>query len=50
MREPMAPAGSGERGLTGWPSTLMVPEVGRVRPSRSFMVVDLPAPLGPRKP
>jgi hypothetical protein len=50
MREPMVPAGKGERTLTGWPMTLMVPEVGRVNPRRSFMVVDFPAPLGPRNP
>src|SRR5689334_5724374 len=26
------------------------PEVGRARPSRTRMVVDLPAPFGPRNP
>ena len=28
----------------------MVPEVGASRPVSILMVVDLPAPLGPRKP
>ncbi len=50
MREPMVPGGRGWRWLTGRPRTLMLPDVGRVSPSRSFIVVDLPAPLGPRKP
>ena len=27
-----------------------LPEVGGMKPVRIFMVVDLPAPLGPRKP
>ena len=32
------------------PKMVALPLVGRVRLSKSFMVVVLPAPLGPRKP
>ena len=32
------------------PSTRMLPALGRTRPRSIFSVVDLPAPLGPRKP
>ena len=32
------------------PSIVAVPEVAGVRPTMMRMVVDLPAPLGPRKP
>ena len=32
------------------PAMRAVPEVGARKPARIFMVVDLPAPLGPRKP
>src|ERR1041385_746440 len=35
---------------TSWPQTRTVPEVGARKPVIIFMVVDLPAPLGPRKP
>ena len=34
----------------GRPSTVAVPEVGRVRPRMQRIVVVLPEPLGPRKP
>ncbi len=32
------------------PPTVALPEVGFSRPQSMRMVVDLPAPLGPRKP
>ena len=32
------------------PKTEMVPSVGLIRPVSILMVVDLPAPLGPKKP
>jgi len=32
------------------PEIVAVPDVGGVRPTMTRMVVDLPAPLGPRKP
>src|SRR5580700_8377758 len=35
---------------TSWPATLAEPEVGSARVHRILMVVDLPAPFGPRKP
>src|ERR1700721_760115 len=35
---------------TSWPATLAVPEVGSARVHRILIVVDLPAPFGPRKP
>src|SRR3569833_2116434 len=35
---------------TSKPSTVAVPAVGRRKPVIIFIVVDLPAPLGPRKP
>src|SRR3546814_12936853 len=35
---------------TSWPQTAMLPEVGDRKPQSIFMVVDLPAPFGPRKP
>src|SRR3546814_6460540 len=35
---------------TSWPQTAMLPEVGARKPQSIFMVVDLPAPFGPRKP
>ena len=34
----------------GLPFTITLPAVGRSRPSTSRIVVDLPAPFGPRKP
>ena len=34
----------------GWPSTSMVPAVGRMSPTSMRRVVVLPEPLGPRKP
>ena len=34
----------------GFPFTVAVPEVGASRPRMSRIVVDLPAPLGPRNP
>ena len=33
-----------------WPQTTAVPDVGVRKPVIIFMVVDLPAPFGPRKP
>ena len=33
-----------------WPHTAAVPAVGVMKPVIIFMVVDLPAPFGPRKP
>src|SRR6202522_1262454 len=35
---------------TSWPATLAEPVVGSARVHRILMVVDLPAPFGPRKP
>src|SRR5947207_15036159 len=35
---------------TSYPPTEMEPEVGGMKPVIMRMVVDLPAPLGPRKP
>src|SRR6202012_5352764 len=35
---------------TSYPATLAVPELGSARVHRILMVVDLPAPFGPRKP
>src|SRR5580693_2896831 len=35
---------------TSYPATLAVPEVGSARVHRILMVVDFPAPFGPRKP
>src|SRR5215472_4482244 len=35
---------------TSKPCTVARPEVGERRPQRMRIVVDLPAPLGPRKP
>ncbi len=35
---------------TSKPPTVAVPEVGSSRPQSMRMVVDLPAPLAPRKP
>src|SRR2546429_4406767 len=35
---------------TSWPATLAAPEVGSARVHRILIVVDLPAPFGPRKP
>ena len=32
------------------PAILTVPAVGAMKPVSSFIVVDFPAPLGPRKP
>ena len=37
-------------GVKGRPSTLICPRVGARSPSSIFIVVDLPEPLGPRKP
>ena len=36
--------------VMGWPSTLISPRVGAMRPSSIFIVVDLPEPFGPSKP
>src|SRR5664279_3757155 len=36
--------------LTSYPATIARPEVGLSSPHNIRMVVDLPAPLGPRKP
>ena len=36
--------------LRATPSTLALPDVGASRPVRMLIVVDLPAPLGPRNP
>src|SRR5579875_231565 len=36
--------------VTSCPATLAVPEVGSARVHRILIVVDLPAPFGPRKP
>src|SRR5215470_17460955 len=36
--------------LTSNPPTVAVPEVGARSPQRMRIAVDLPAPLGPRKP
>ena len=33
-----------------YPAILAVPEEGGINPVNIFIVVDLPAPLGPRKP
>src|SRR6266852_4789228 len=33
-----------------WPQTIAVPAVGARKPVIIFIVVDLPAPFGPRKP
>jgi hypothetical protein len=33
-----------------WPQMRAVPAVGSMKPASMRMVVDLPAPLGPRKP
>src|SRR5580693_7761539 len=35
---------------TSYPATLAVPEVGSARVHRILIVVDFPAPFGPRKP
>src|SRR5487761_2008810 len=40
---------------SGWvatsnPATVALPEVGAIRPHKIRMVVDFPAPFGPRKP
>src|SRR5918999_4479783 len=35
---------------TSWPPTLTLPSLGGMKPVIMRMVVDLPAPLGPRKP
>ncbi len=35
---------------TGWPHTRTEPAVGDRKPVIIFIVVDLPAPFGPRKP
>ena len=40
---------SGSR-ATSYPATCARPEVGFSRPQSMRMVVDLPAPFGPRKP
>ena len=48
-REPPAHSGA-LRSLYFLPATVTVPVVGLSRPMIMRMVVDLPAPLGPRKP
>ena len=35
---------------TSWPQMRAVPSVGIMKPASMRIVVDLPAPLGPRKP
>jgi hypothetical protein len=35
---------------TSWPQTFAVPSLGARKPAIMRMVVDLPAPFGPRKP
>jgi hypothetical protein len=35
---------------TSNPPTVALPEVGARKPASIFIVVDLPAPFGPRKP
>ena len=35
---------------TSWPQTRTLPDVGARKPVIIFIVVDLPAPFGPRKP
>jgi hypothetical protein len=35
---------------TSWPATLAVPRVGFISVQSMLIVVDLPAPLGPRNP
>ena len=35
---------------TSWPSMVTVPLVAEMYPVRMFIVVDLPAPLGPSRP
>ena len=35
---------------TSWPQMRAVPAVGVMKPASMRMVVDLPAPFGPRKP
>ena len=35
---------------TSWPQIRAVPEVGGMKPASMRMVVDLPAPFGPRNP
>ena len=41
---------SSESSKTSKPATLAVPAVGDRKQVSIFMVVDLPAPFGPRKP
>src|SRR5215472_1889561 len=36
--------------VMSWPQTIAVPPVGARKPVIIFIVVDLPAPLGPRNP
>ena len=36
--------------VTSWPATRAEPDVGLASVHRILMVVDLPAPLGPRNP
>src|SRR5271169_3502086 len=36
--------------VMSWPQTIAVPAVGARKPVIIFIVVDLPAPFGPRKP
>ena len=48
-RTPTSSPGLG-RSAKRRPATVAVPEVGGVSPTMIRMVVDLPAPLGPRKP
>src|SRR6516162_661388 len=38
------------RVVMSWPQTMAVPLVGARKPVIIFIVVDLPAPFGPRKP
>ncbi|GMA41895.1 hypothetical protein GCM10025883_39400 [Mobilicoccus caccae] len=47
--DPTTTAGFGSRRY-GRPSTNAVPESASANPRRILMVVDLPAPLGPRNP
>jgi hypothetical protein len=43
-------AGVGQRAANGRPEIEALPRVGLVSPTITRMVVDFPAPLGPRKP
>ena len=46
----MAARTAGPSSTTSWPATRAVPDVGGSSVVSMCTVVDLPAPLGPRKP